>query len=87
MDKNLEEVVDKAAKTGEKVVSVECPCCGKSFYATVDEATFSVINRKTDDFDLDLKALSGKILGRKCPYCGFSCSLSPSDFLDLGRVK
>ena len=29
--RNLEEVTDKAIKTGEKVITMQCPCCGKIF--------------------------------------------------------
>jgi endogenous inhibitor of DNA gyrase (YacG/DUF329 family) len=86
LDKNLEEVTELALKTNEKVVTVECPCCHKIFYATESEAAFTVINRNEQtDFGADLKKLSGKQLGRKCPFCGFSGNLSSSDFLSLGR--
>ena len=86
LDKNLEEVTELALKTGEKIVTVECPCCNKIFYATESEATFAVINRNEQtDFGADLKKLSGKKLNRKCPFCGFSGNLSSSDFLSLGR--
>ncbi len=86
LDRNLEEVTELALKTGEKVVTIECPCCHKIFYATESEAAFTVINRNEQtDFGADLKKLSGKKLGRKCPFCGFSGRLSSSDFLNLGR--
>ena len=86
LDRNLEEVTELALKNGEKVVTVECPCCNKIFYATESEAAYQVINRNEQtDFGADLKKLSGKQLGRKCPFCGFSGGLSSSDFLRLGR--
>ena len=31
--RNLEEATDKAIKIGEKVITMQCPCCGKIFYA------------------------------------------------------
>lgn len=86
LDRNLEEVTELASKTGEKVVTIECPCCHKIFYTLESEAAFTVINRNEQtDFGTDLKKLSGKQLGRKCPFCGFSGNLSSSDFLSLGR--
>lgn len=86
LDKNLEEVTEKALKTGEKVVSIECPCCHKVFYATEKEAAYNALNRNEEtDFGMELKQLSGKKLGRKCPFCGFAGDLGASDFLRLGR--
>ena len=86
LDKNLEEVVDKAIKTDEKVVTIECPCCHKIFYVTVSEAVFTTLNRNEEtDYGMDLKKFYGRQLGRKCPHCGFSTDLTSSKFLDLGR--
>lgn len=86
LDKNLAEVIEKATETGEKIVTIECPCCGKIFYATVSEAVFTTLNRNEEtDYSIDLKKFSGKILGRKCPHCGFSTDLTSSKFLNLGR--
>jgi len=86
LDKNLEEVTNKALETGEKVVTVECPCCSKIFYATESEATYQAINRNEEiDFGMDMKGLSGKQLGRKCPFCGFAGGMNASDFFKLGR--
>ena len=86
LDKNLKEVIDQATKNGEKVVTIECPSCHKTFYATVSEAAYSVLNRNEEtDFGMDLKKFYGQQLGRKCPFCGFACGLTSSDFLKLGR--
>ena len=86
LDRNLNEVTELALKTGESVATVECPCCHKTFYILKSEAVFSVINRNEEtDFGADLKKLSGKELGRKCPFCGFSGEIGGSDFLNLGR--
>ena len=86
LDKNLNEVIDLALKNEDKVVTIECPCCHKTFYALENEATYSVINRNEQtDFGMDLKKLSGKQLGRKCPFCGFAGEFSGSNFLNLGR--
>jgi len=86
LEKNLEEVTNKALETGEKIVTIQCPCCGKTFYATEGEAAYQVINRNEEtDFGMDLKKFSGKTLGRKCPFCGFAGSLTSSNFLELGR--
>lgn len=86
LDKNLEEVTNKALETGEKVVTVECPCCSKIFYATESEAAYQVINRNEEtDFGMDMKGLAGKQLGRKCPFCGFAGGLNAGDFFKLGR--
>ena len=86
LDKNLAEVIEKATETGEKIVTIECPCCGKIFYVTEKEAAYEVINRNEEtNFGMDLKKFFGKTLGRKCPHCGFSGSLTSSDFLNLGR--
>jgi len=64
--RNLEEVTNKALKTGEKIVTIDCPCCGKTFYATESEAAYEQAN------PADTSSLVGIQLGRKCPYCGFS---------------
>ena len=86
LDRNLEEVTNLASKTGEKVITVECPCCHKTFYALESEVSYSVINRNEQtDFGADIKKLSGKLLGRKCPFCGFAGELGGSNFLNLGR--
>ena len=74
---NLDDVVDIAAKSGEKVVAVECPCCGKFFYATESEAAYS----QALDEDPQKAANSGLYvmrLGRKCPFCGYSGSVTPN---------
>ena len=86
LDRNLEEVTQLALKTGDKIVTVECPCCNKIFYATESEAAFVVINRNEQtDFGADLTKISGKKLGRKCPFCGFSGSIGASDLLSIDR--
>lgn len=66
INRNLEEVTDLAIKTGEKIVTVECPCCHKIFYATESEATYQYDN------PADQSSLKLKHLGRKCPHCGFA---------------
>ena len=64
--RNLEEATDKAIKTGEKVITVQCPCCGKTFYAVEGEAAYQYDNPASQD------TLKLKHLGRKCPYCGYA---------------
>ena len=76
---NLEEVTNEALKTGKKIVSLECPCCHKTYYALEDEAVYERVNRTEDDYTIDPKQFSLRTLGRKCPYCGFISSLSPSN--------
>ena len=66
--KNLEETTDKAIKTGEKVITMQCPCCGKIFYVVESEATYQYDNPASQD------TLKLKHLGRKCPYCGYAGS-------------
>ncbi len=73
--RNLEEVTEKAIKTGEKVVTIQCPCCSKTFYTLESEAAYQTIIRTEDRF-------SGKMLGRKCPFCGYSGSLTLANFGD-----
>ena len=86
LERNLNEVTDIAAKTGKRIVSVDCPCCGKSFYALDDEVVFSKIMRdRAAEFGLDSKRLSGKSLGRKCPFCGYAGELGGGEFLRLDR--
>ena len=64
--RNLEEVIDKAIKTGEKVITMQCPCCGKIFYAVESEAAYQYDNLASQD------TLKLKHLGRKCPHCGYA---------------
>lgn len=66
LDRNLEEVTDLALVTGEKVVTIDCPCCGKTFYALESEACYSQPN------PADTSSMVQRKLGRKCPYCGFA---------------
>ena len=66
IDKNFDEVVDKALKTGEKVITMECPCCHKLFYITESEAAYQY------DDPAGQSVLKLKHLGRKCPFCGFA---------------
>jgi glutaredoxin len=66
LDKNLNEVIELAAKVGERVVTVECPCCHKLFYALASEAAYQYDN------PADQSTLKLKHLGRKCPHCGFA---------------
>ena len=63
--RNLEEATDKAIKTGEKVITMQCPCCGKIFYAVESEAAYQYDNYASQD------TLKLKHLGRKCPHCGY----------------
>ena len=65
-ERNLAEVMDKATETGEKIVTLECPCCHKVYYMLESEATYSNPNPG------DESSIALKRLGRKCPYCGFS---------------
>ena len=64
--RNLEEATDKAIKTDEKVITMQCPCCGKIFYAVESEAAYQYDN------PADQSALKLKHLGRKCPHCGYA---------------
>ena len=64
--RNLEEATDKAIKTDEKVITMQCPCCGKIFYAVESEATYQYDNPASQD-TLKLKQLS-----RKCPHGGYA---------------
>ena len=64
--RNLEEATDKAIKTGEKVITIQCPCCGKIFYAVESEAAYQYDNLASQD------TLKLKHLGRKCPHCGYA---------------
>ena len=75
---NFEEVVNKAMETGEQVVTIECPCCHKSFYATESEAAYQSPARDETDYQVD-DGLKLKQLGRKCPYCGFTGALGAND--------
>ena len=63
---NLEEATDKAIKTGEKIITVQCPCCGKIFYAVDSEAAYQYANPASQD------TLKLTHLGRKCPHCGYA---------------
>ena len=88
IDKNLDDVIDKALKTGEKVVTIECPCCHKIFYATENEAAYERINRNEEtNFGMDQHKFLGKQLGRKCPFCGFASELGASDFIQVDREQ
>ena len=64
--RNLEEATDKAIKTDEKVITVQCPCCGKIFYTVESEAAYQYDNPASQD------TLKLKHLGRKCPHCGYA---------------
>ena len=66
LDRNLEEVTELALITGEQSVSLQCPCCGRTFYALESEASYSKPNPADTSSMVQLK------LGRKCPHCGFS---------------
>ena len=71
IDKNLDDVIDKAAETGEKIVTMECPCCHRVFYTTENEANYSNVNPEAS-FNI-------KRLGRKCPYCGFTAIIGSAN--------
>ena len=66
LTKNLEEATDKAIKTGEKIITMQCPCCSNIFYAIESEAAYQYDNPASQD------TLKLKHLGRKCPYCGYA---------------
>lgn len=66
LTRNLEEVTDKAIKTDEKIVTVQCPCCGAIFYAVESEVAYQYDNPASQD------TLKLKHLGRKCPHCGYA---------------
>lgn len=66
LDRNLDEVTNKALETGEQIVTIECPCCHKIFYVTESEAAYQYDN------PADQSTLKIKHLGRKCPHCGFA---------------
>ena len=66
LTRNLEEVTDKAIKTGEKVITMQCPCCDKIFYTVESEAAYQYNNPASQD------TLKLKHLGRKCPHCGYA---------------
>ena len=64
--RNLEEVTDKAIKASEKVITMQCPCCGKIFYVVESEAAYQYDDQASQDI------LKLKHLGRKCPHCGYA---------------
>ena len=64
--RNLEEATDKAIKTGEKVITMQCPCFSNIFYAFESEAVYQYDNPASQD------TLKPKHLGRKCPHCGYA---------------
>ena len=66
LERNLDEVTDEALKTGEKIVTMQCPCCGRTYYATESEASYQY-NNPASQAPLKLKHL-----GRKCPFCGYA---------------
>ena len=72
LERNLNEVTDLAIKTGEQIVTVDCPCCGKTFYALRSEAIYSQLN------PADNSVLKYRSLGRKCPHCGFAGGYDPA---------
>ena len=78
LEKNLDEVTNLALKTGEKVVTIDCPCCKKTFYALESEAVFTAAHPS----DNPSASLSLEKLGRKCPFCGFS-----GGFTNGGKTK
>jgi len=67
LEKNLAEVMDKAMETGEKIITIECPCCHKTYYALESEAIYSNKDPINNTY---------KQLGRKCPHCGLSSIVS-----------
>lgn len=71
IDKNFNDVLDKALETGEKVITIECPCCHKIFYITENEAAYQYDN------PADQSVLKLKRLGRKCPFCGYAGEFNP----------
>ncbi len=85
LTRNLEEVTDKAIKTDEKIINVQCPCCGKIFYATESEAAYRYDNSANQD------VLKLKHLGRKCPHCGyaggFDAGLKPKYEQDIEQMQ
>ena len=66
LDRNLEEVTELALKTGEQIVSLQCPCCSRTFYATKSEAAYEPVDPADTSSTHHIK------LGRKCPFCGFA---------------
>jgi len=66
LERNLEEVTNLAIETGEKVVTIQCPCCSKTFYALESEANYNYDNPAS------AAPLKIKHLGRKCPFCGYA---------------
>ena len=67
-EKQLAEVMDKAMETGEKIVTIECPCCHKVYYCLESEACYNPLNPESD--------MPTKRLGRKCPYCGVASMIT-----------
>ena len=66
LERNLNEVTELALKTGEKIITMQCPCCGKTFYALESEANYVKPN------PADQSSMVAIQLGRKCPFCGFA---------------
>ena len=64
--RNLEEATDKAIKTDKKAITMQCPCCGKIFYAVESEAAYQYDNPASQDI------LKLKHLDRKCLHCGYA---------------
>jgi len=73
LERNLDEVTNLAIETGEKIVTIQCPCCSKTFYALESEAAYSQAN------PADTSTLKYIRLGRKCPHCGFAGGYSSGD--------
>ena len=82
MDKNLNDVIDRALKLEpseeNQIVTVECPCCHREFYAIKSEVYYENIYRNTDGYAADPQKFSF-ITFPKCPHCGFSGMFTPGN--------
>lgn len=76
-DSNLNNAINKALETDDQVVSIECPCCGKTYYVTKSDAAFQTTVRTEEEYhiDIDLNLLR---LESKCPHCGFAGGIMPN---------
>lgn len=75
---NPEELIDRAIDTNDKIVSIDCQCCGKTFYVLESDLYIENVVRGENEPQLDNRLKLQHL--PKCPHCGYCSKLTGNLF-------
>ena len=70
--------MEEARKTGDRIVAIDCQCCGKTFFVLENDLFIENVVRGENDFKSDARIQLQQL--PKCPHCGYCANLTGNLF-------